>query len=205
MELIKEEPMLNKEHFPESKHRLIDAIERIRGQGGEEYEGGSELARRNPVKPDTAPLLTSLVEGRSRILELGTAYGFSTLHLAWHGADILTVEFDEAVAEQAQDTLNQAGVSAVVSAGTAKDIVHRLELDRAPATFDTIFLDHDKSQYLADFQRFEQHLEVGALILADNVNDRRAECGDFVEYVLDKYGGYTIPTEAGLLVAETTE
>lgn len=65
------------------------------------------------------------------------------------------------------------------------------------------FVDHDKKQYLPHFQAIEPSLAPSALIVADNVNDRRAECGDFVDYVLGKHNGTILPTEAGLLVART--
>ena len=63
-------------------------------------------------------------------------------------------------------------------------------------------MDHDKGSYLKDFQLLEPKLPPGAVILADNVNDRRSECADFVDYMQQKYGATILATECGLLVAQ---
>ena len=103
------ETMLNPEHFPESQRKIINLIEKLRGKGGEEYAGSTELARRNPVKDDTGPLLTFLAQNQNplRILEMGTAYGLSAAYLALGApnARIVTVEFDAEVAQGTQTNL----------------------------------------------------------------------------------------------------
>lgn len=197
----KEKPVLSKEHFPEQLHQIIDVIERVRGEGGEAYD--EEGGRRNPVKPDTAPILSQLVKKHEAfsIFEMGTAYGFSALHLGFGNpnAEIVSVEFDPEVAEEAQKNLDDAGLRSKVIPREVYRVV--ADLPRS-AIFDMVFIDHRKDLYLPDFQAIEPFLSSNALIVADNVNDRRAENGNFVEYVLDKYGGYILPTEAGLLVTE---
>lgn len=203
-EFMSSERFLNPEHFPEADRKILAAIEKVRGIGGEAYDGTTELARRNPVKPDTAPLLSAYTGMREpgQIFEMGTAYGFSALHLALgnHGSRILTVEFDPEVAATAQATLDEAGVDALVMPHSVQEVVASL----APETrFDMVVIDHDKASYLADFRALEPFLADGALVLADNVNDRRAECGDFVEYMQTHFNFcQIIPTQAGLLVAE---
>lgn len=191
---------LNPNQFPEDQRKIIEAIEKIRGQGGEAYEGSTDLARRNPVKEDTAPLLSAYVQPGMRVFEMGTAYGFSTLHMALGRPESITsVEFEPHVAAEAQTTLQEAEVPAFVFPGTVQEAARRLSPEDK---FDLVFIDHDKASYLPDFVALEPHLRPSALILADNVNDRRRECQDFVEYVSGRYNTVILPTQAGLLVAQ---
>lgn len=189
--------------YDESRRRAIEAINAIRGMGGESYakQGLSELARRNPVKEDTGPALTGYAfdQEPAVVFELGTAYGYSADHIAmgYPQAQIFTVEFDSDVAAQAQDHFDRFGINATVLPGDAADVIARWDGRKV----NMFFADHDKKLYLPHFKAMERHLAPGAVILGDNVNDRRAECGDFVEYVLGRYKGHILPTEAGLLVA----
>ena len=195
------QPVLNVEHFPESQRKVIELIEHLRGKGGEEYAGSTELARRNPVKDDTGPLLTFLAGNQNpmRILEMGTAYGLSAAYLALGapGTKIVTVEFDPDVAIEAQENLDSAEINAEVFPGTVTQYVAQVKGGK----FGAVFIDHDKKSYLPDFLAVKGQLIPGALVVADNVNDRRAETLDFVEYMYDKYQPTILPTQAGLLVA----
>lgn len=196
------EVILNPDHFPPDQRRIVEIIERVRGHGGEAYEGSTDLARRNPVKPDTAPILTAYANMYlpKRVFEMGTAYGFSALHigLGCRVSQIDTVEFDDAVAQEAQDTLREAGLKAMVFPGTVQQGIAFLPED---ARYDMVFIDHDKKSYLPDFLAIEPFLNPGCIVLGDNVNDRRAETADFVEYMQNEYGATIMPTQAGLLVA----
>lgn len=193
---------MNLELFREDQREILKVIERIRGQGGEEYSGGSELARRNPVKADTAPILTAYaaIKRPQNVFEMGTAYGFSALHIGLGSPEsqIYTIEFNGDVAVEAQQNLDDAGLKSEVYPGTVVEYLDRLDED---TKYDFVFIDHDKKSYIRDFLLVEQRLAPGALILADNVNDRRRECGDFVDYMIEKYDATILPTEAGLLVA----
>lgn len=198
-------PMDNLELYPVEDRRILGVINKIRGVGGESYaaRGKSELARRNPVKEDTAPLLTYLAHEQEpvTILELGTAYGYSGLHFLLGSplGRLVTVEYEDEVAKQAQATFDEAGVDATVLTGDATDI-----LAGWTEPIDLFFVDHDKKQYLQHFKAVESYLTPGALIVADNVNDRRSECEDFVKYIFENYKGVRIyPTLAGLLVVKT--
>ena|SRR3990167_273327 len=196
------ETMLNPEHFPESQRKIINLIEKLRGKGGEEYAGSTELARRNPVKDDTGPLLTFLAQNQNplRILEMGTAYGLSAAYLALGApnARIVTVEFDAEVAEEAQANLDGAEINAEVFPGTVTQYAAQVDGGK----FGAVFIDHDKKSYLPDFLAVKNQLVPGALVVADNVNDRRAETSDFVEYMYAHFKPTILPTQAGLLVAQ---
>ena len=202
------EQQIQTDHFPERAKPVIEAINRIKGLGGEEYEGGTEKARRNPVKSDTGPILTEYARHATQILEMGTAYGLSALYMALASkAQVHTVEFDPTVAEQAQETLDQAGVLASVFSGTVADAAKVLDEKPDSPKFDLVFIDHNKTSYLPDFQAVEAHLADNAVVLADNVLDRWDECGDLVEYLQGRedYEVTILPTQAGLMVAERVE
>lgn len=192
--------------FPDNKRKIVEMIERIRNHPGhgQPYKGSSEKAGRHPIKPDTTAILAREVKARKpkHIVEMGTAYGFSTLYLGFGQPDakITTYEFDPEVAEEAQGYLDEAGLNAEVVPGKVEDHVDVLA-DGRPLV-GVLFMDHNKGSYLADFQAVEPCLSPDAVILADNVNDRRDECQDFVDYMFENYGAEIIPTQAGLLVAE---
>lgn len=172
-------------------------IEEIQAKGGEAY---SEKGRRNPIRRDTNDLLTALVLAKQpqMVLEIGTAYGVSTLCIAAglpKQGKIHTYELSEEVAAEAQDTFRSQEVNATVHAGVFENVY------QSQGEIDLVFLDHEKGRYLADFKRIEADLAPGALILADNVLDRQAECQDFLDYIRIGYRFTIIPTECGLLVA----
>lgn len=200
--------LLQPEQFPEDRRAIVEAIEKVREHPGhgEPYEGSSEKSGRHPVKPDTTAILaTETMRAQpNHIVEMGTAYGFSTLYLGYGApqAHITTFEFDERVAEEAQEILDGAGLDADVVPGTVEELGDTALLEKDPVDF--VFIDHNKGSYLPDFKKIEKYLKPGATILADNVNDRREECQDFVDYMVENYGAIIIPTGAGLLVATKT-
>jgi predicted O-methyltransferase YrrM len=188
------------QHTATGLDRVAAAIEAIRERGGESYTTGGRHGYRNRVKQDTAPCLMALTVAHrpATILELGTGYGYSTLHfaLAGTGAAVVTVEFDPAVAATARETFAAAGLDYRVHCGLAADAV-----DSIDGSIDLVFIDHQPSMYLPDFKRVEPKLSPGAVILTDNVTDRRDENADFVAYVLGRYPGVILPTQSGLLYA----
>lgn len=195
----------NKQERLERIKRAIDEVKDHPGHG-EPYQGSSEKAGRHPIKGDTGPALAlATLQNRPRhIVEMGTAYGYSTLYLGLGNPDanITTYEFEPRVAEEAQDILDRAGLDAQVIPGTVEG---NTDLLAVKEPIDFVFIDHNKASYLPDFQAIEQHLAPGAVILADNVIDRAEECSDFVGYMVDRYGAEVVPTEAGLLVARVPE
>lgn len=179
---------------------IHEVINRLKGKGGEEYQGSGSAehkSRRNPVKEDTFRILTatSFLWQPRRVFEMGTAYGLSAclIGLGSPQSEIITVEFDPEVAQQAQMNLDEAGLNVSV---LAKSVA---EIDDLPA-LDYVFIDHDKGSYLPDFQHIEQFLASGALVLADNVIDRARETAPFREYVEAKYETQLLETQAGLLM-----
>jgi predicted O-methyltransferase YrrM len=123
------------------------------------------------VYPDTGALLHTLARscGARRILEIGTAIGYSTLWLATalppDGA-LITMEYDGARAARARDHFAAAGYGDRVSVivGDATRFLHKVA-----GPFDLIFQDSDKKLYEPMLDRLVDLLRPGGLLVADNI------------------------------------
>ena len=123
------------------------------------------------VYPETGALLHSLARscGARRILEIGTAIGYSTLWLATalppDGA-LITMEYDAARAARARDHFSVAGYAGQVNVivGDATRFLHKVA-----GPFDLIFQDSDKKLYEPMLDRLVALLRPGGLLVADNI------------------------------------
>jgi len=123
------------------------------------------------VYPDTGALLHTLARscGARRILEIGTAIGYSTLWMATalpaDGA-LITMEYDAARATRARDHFAAAGYAAQISVivGDATRFLHKVG-----GPFDLIFQDSDKKLYAPMLDRLIELLRPGGLFVADNI------------------------------------
>ena len=123
------------------------------------------------VYPDTGALLHTLARacGARRILEIGTAIGYSTLWMATalpvDGA-LITMEYDAGRAARARDHFAAAGVADRVSVivGDATRFLHKVA-----GPFDFIFQDSDKQLYEPMLDRLIELLRPGGLLVADNI------------------------------------
>lgn len=123
------------------------------------------------VSPAQGRLLHLLARsiGASRILEVGTLGGYSTIWLAraLPAAGLLTTcEIDERHAEVAAANLDRAGLSGVVDirVGPALDTLATLE-----GPYDLTFVDADKASNAEYFRHAVRLSRPGAMIIVDNV------------------------------------
>jgi predicted O-methyltransferase YrrM len=105
----------------------------------------------------------------SRILEIGTAIGYSGIWLARAlppGGMLVTIGSDEDRAREARDNFARAGVSDRVSVvvGDAQ-----LKIAKVAGPFDLIFQDGDKQLYIPLLDRLVALLRPGGLLVTDNV------------------------------------
>jgi len=105
----------------------------------------------------------------ARILEIGTFTGYSAICLARglaEGGVMHTIDINDETLELARKYFSLAGLSEriVIHTGDARDIVPALD-----ETFDLVFIDGDKSQYLQYYQAVCGKLRTGGFLLADNV------------------------------------
>ncbi|MET0403528.1 MAG: O-methyltransferase [Cystobacter sp.] len=131
------------------------------------------------VSRETGTLLYMLARAtRARsIIEFGTSFGISTLHLAAAlrdngGGVLITTEFEPSKAARARAHLEAGGVSELVELREG-DALETLS-QGLPETIDLVLLDGAKSLYPEVLERLEARLRPGALVLADNA-DRSPE------------------------------
>jgi len=107
--------------------------------------------------------------GATRILEIGTAIGYSGIWLAGAlpaGGMLLTMEAELERARQARDNFARAGLADRVNVivGDAGLMVAKLS-----GPFDLIFQDGDKRQYAPMLDRLVTLLRPGGILVTDNV------------------------------------
>lgn len=128
-----------------------------------------------PVSRETGHLLYMLARATkaSSIIEFGTSFGISTLHLAAAvrdngGGCVITTEFEPAKIARARQHIAEGGLLDLVEL-RAGDALKTLSAD-LPDSIDLLLLDGAKSLYPEVLTLVESHLRPGALIVADNAD-----------------------------------
>jgi predicted O-methyltransferase YrrM len=127
------------------------------------------------VSRETGALLYMLARsGKARnIVEFGTSFGISTLHLAAAlrdngGGRLITSEFEPSKAARAREHLTAGGVIDLVEIREG-DALETLRVD-LPETIDLVLLDGAKALYPEILSLLEKRLRSGAMIVADNAD-----------------------------------
>jgi len=128
-----------------------------------------------PVSRETGALLYLLARStRARnIVEFGTSFGISTLHLAAAlrengGGRLISSEFEPTKVMRAREHLAEAGLDDLVEireGDALKTLSHGL-----PENIDLVLLDGAKALYGDVLDLLLDHLRPGALIVADNAD-----------------------------------
>ena len=123
---------------------------------------------------DSGRVLAALAAGRRRIVEVGTAYGYSTLWLALGqpaNGTIVTIDPDRTRTDLARGWWREAGIAderiTVVNAKALEAFAAGEPALAGP--FDLVFIDALKPEYQAYFDALVPRLAPGALVVADNV------------------------------------
>jgi predicted O-methyltransferase YrrM len=140
-----------------------------------------------------------------RVLEVGTSNGYSALWMGFAlkqtGGRLITIEMNEERAQEARENIEKAGLSSVIEVrlGNAMD-----QLPRLSGTFEMVFLDADKSQYLDYFRYIDSLVPDGGTITAHNVSTMAYAMRDFLDALRD-HGSYETQvhreSRQGMLVA----
>ncbi len=137
-------------------------------------ERAAEPERVPIVDRATGRVLAALAAGRRRIVEVGTAFGYSTLWLALgqpDGGSIVTIDPDRERTDRARGWWREAGIAddriTVVNAPALSAFAAGDAALAGP--FDLAFVDALKPEYAAYVEELVPRLAPGALLLADNV------------------------------------
>lgn len=144
-----------------------------------------------PVSRETGMLLYMLARsgGATAIVEFGTSFGISTLHLAAAlrdngGGRLITSEFEPSKVVRAQANLTAAGLADLVEIREG-DALRTLAND-LPDAVDLLLLDGAKALYPEILALVEPRLRAGAFVVADNAE----YSPDYLAYVRAPENGY---------------
>ncbi|MEI3176753.1 MULTISPECIES: O-methyltransferase [unclassified Candidatus Paralachnospira] len=131
------------------------------------------------IRKETGSLLKTLVEMKRprRILEVGTATGYSALLMSEHmpeGSTITTIEKYEKRIPIARENFRRGGKEDVITLlpGDAAEILKSLS-----GPYDFIFMDAAKGQYIHFLPEVLRLMPVGGVLVSDNV----LQDGDLIE------------------------
>src|SRR5580693_1402701 len=145
-----------------------------------------------PVSATSGRLLYTLVRAArpALVVEFGTSFGISTLHLAAAVRDngtgrVITTELSAAKARAARETFAATGLDDVITllAGDARETLADL-----PASPGVVLLDGWKDLCLPILRLLEPSLESGALVVADDIDQQDLE--PYLDYVRTPDSGY---------------
>jgi predicted O-methyltransferase YrrM len=107
------------------------------------------------------------ISGAKRILEIGTAIGYSASAIITHtNCEVTTIERNPKMSEVAKKTFVDLGI---------EDKVRLIEMDALNVKienleeYDIVFIDAAKAQSIKFFNRFKEMLKPGGLIITDNL------------------------------------
>jgi predicted O-methyltransferase YrrM len=164
-----------------------------------------------PVSPEGGRLLYTLVRASrpATVVEFGTSFGISTIHLAAAVRDnaaagdnpagrVISTELNAAKIAQARANLAEAGLADLVTIleGDALETLAGL-----PGPVGFVLLDGWKDLYLPVLRLLEPRLAPGALVVADDTVSMATQMTDYLSYVRDPARGYlsvSFPESDGL-------
>ena len=141
----------------------------------EEEAHREEIPIVGPVVGELLFILVRATRAR-RILELGTATGYSSIYLANackpFDGHLLTLENNRLMASRARSNFKKAGLAERVEVRICDALV---ELPKIKDVFDFIFMDIDKEDYFPALAHLELLLKKNALLVVDNVGFKDAK------------------------------
>ncbi len=139
------------------------------------------------ITRDTGEFLAVLIRimGAKRVLEIGTSNGYSTIWLAdalrTIDGTVKTVEMSSLKIEMAGKNFARSGLSEYITQieGDAGDVLNAA----ADATFDMVFLDSERSEYVGWWPDLKRVLRLGGLLVVDNATSHAQEMEAFINTI----------------------
>jgi predicted O-methyltransferase YrrM len=185
---------------------LRDLLAELESFGQENDARESERRKRMlNLEPDTAHLISLLIRSGqyTRLLEIGTSNGYSTIWLAWATGPegrVISIDRDADKHVLADANLRRAGLRDRVDLriGDATEIIAGL-----PGPFDLVFFDADRHSAPDQLALLLPKLLPGALVLADNVHSHPDEIAPYLKAIeaLDGFDHMVVPVGKGLSIA----
>ncbi|MFJ7587665.1 O-methyltransferase [Streptomyces sp. NPDC097617] len=159
-----------------------------------------------PISAEGGRLLYNLVRAArpATVVEFGTSFGISTLHLAAAVRDngtgrVISTELSAAKAAAARRTFAETGLDGLITVleGDARETLAEVD---GPVGF--VLLDGWKGLCLPVLRLLEPHLTPGALVVADDVD--LEDLAPYLDHVRDTRNGYqsvTFPVEEGMEIS----
>jgi predicted O-methyltransferase YrrM len=153
-----------------------------------------------PVSPDVGRLLYVLARSRGAkvIVEFGTSFGISGIHLAaavrdgggggGGGGRVVATELDPIKAERAAQNFRAAGLSELIDLRVG-DAFETLKSGLG-GSIDLLLLDGWKEAYLPMLRLLEPKLSPGALVVADDLDIAPETLAPYLDYVRQPGNGY---------------
>jgi len=137
------------------------------------------------IGPVKGKILAEIVKKTrpKRILEVGALYGYSAILMAKNsppGVEIVSVEKNPEHVRIAKENIKRANMERSIRVVEGDG---RTELGKLTGSFDLVFLDAEKTQYLAYLKAVERNLHKGNVVVADNVGIFKDQMQDYLEYV----------------------
>lgn len=167
---------------------LQDLLRELEEFGRTNDAANAERPRRMlNITRDTGEFLAVLVRATHarRVLEIGTSNGYSTLWLAEAASAIdgriTTIDLSEFKLALAARNFERSGLSSVITQvhGEAGALLARM----SDSSFDLVFLDSERSEYVRWWIDLKRVLRQGGLLVADNATSHAAEMAAFVALV----------------------
>jgi caffeoyl-CoA O-methyltransferase len=146
------------------------------------------------VSPEDGQFLRMLVAstGRKRALEIGAAQGYSAIWIGMAmretGGRLVTIEYDPVRAKEAAANVKRAGLDDIVQVIGGDAFV---EIPKLTGTFDCVFVDAWKRDYIKFFDLTYPRLDDGGLFLGHNVINKKSEMSDFLDRIATHPGLFT--------------
>lgn len=137
-----------------------DLVTEMEAQADEE---GIPIAARDVARLQA---ILATATDADRVLEFGTAIGYSAIQLAQTGCEVVTMDVDADRIADAREYARRAGVAdrITIHEGPALTV-----LDDLDGPFDVVFLDAVKTEYPAYLERSLPMLPEGGLVVVDNM------------------------------------
>jgi len=162
------------------------------------------------ITHDTGEFLAVLINAvnAKNILEIGTSNGYSTLWLASAAKTIsgivTTVEYSPFKIELATQNFKKSGLERFIR--QIQDDARHTLAGFEDLTFDLIFLDSERSEYLRWWPDIKRTLRPGGLLIVDNATSHAAEMDVFLSCVRQDHEFVTalVPVGNGEFLATKT-